>query len=81
MIKSSLMTLKILFLKQDLTVHLWLTLNLGSFGFHFLSVGTMASIISFCLFFYCFKNMSISLPAQVILARNHVLLIFVSPST
>lgn len=52
--KSSLMTLKTWFLKQDLAVHLELTLNLGSFGFYFLSMGSIGRIILLGLFIYLF---------------------------
>lgn len=54
--KSSLVTLKTWVLKQDLTVHLELTLNSGSFGFHFLSMGSIGKSIVLYLFIYL-KNM------------------------
>lgn len=59
-------TLKTLFLKQDLIVHLKLTSNWRPFSFHFLSAGTTVRIILLNLFIYVFKKYVISPTAQVI---------------
>lgn len=78
--KSSLVTLKTWFLKQDLTVYLELTLNSGSFGFHFLSMRSIGKSILLDLFIYL-KICFFSLLFWRFSARNCVILIFMSPRT